>query len=1230
MKLRFAKMMGWLGLALLAFAGAALADSITYPSSGSYTTGWKQISFGDGLQPFLVVAQKFDPALGTLTKVDFTLTGVVDATVSAYNNSLGPLTSTVSESVRLVIFLPPDANQAAVAVTGPDIAQSMTIASHQSQSASTGGPVTSSMSTSTAPIVDGVSYQSITSQAALDKFIGTDPLYVPVEGVAYSGFTDNGNLQTSDVTHGQASFTITYTYTPKASISGKVYEQAGNTGLNGQTVTLTCTAGSCTLPTGCTTWTPCSQTTRNLGGVDGSYSFTGLAAGTYTLVETQPKNYGEGTITVPGGNGGASSVLGASGTSTVAGITVVAGTAYTNYNFGETLGTLSGRVCVGVDGTSECKHGEAGIAGVVVTLSGNVADNATSVCTVIGGANCSQTTAADGSYTFANLPRAGTGGYTVAEQAQTIAPLNAYRDGPVVKGASCGACATTSTSPNDIHGIPFDPDTLPAFTNYNFAELPSPSLSLTKDDHVTTVQAGGTTTYTLTVSNVGTAVTSGAITVVDVLPAGLSIGTGTVTLSGANAASWTCSAAAQVITCTSSAPAITAGGNSIFAFTVNVAVSATGSLTNPAQVGGGGDPLNPTAPTSTTAGQCIGTNAPNRGCAVDTDIVGAPASVSGHVWLNKTAGQTTYSAGNVIPLAGWKVQLLDASGNPVGQPVLTASDGSYSIPVAPGVAYKVEFINPATGTVWGGVQYNPQSDVCPNCKAAGTVINGVQTAGGNIPGLDLPIDPSGVIYDARTGAPVSGATVTVSAPGLTAADTAAGSLTYTTGADGGYQFFFLPSAPKGVTYTLSVTAPNYLPASPASASTIIPPCSNALNVSAGAGYPDPGKVQAATWSASRLSLPRQTACPADNSAASGFATGAATTLYYLSFAVQAGGWSNIMDNHIPLDPLGGGSIFMTKTTPLVNVARGDLVPYTLTATNTLAAALTAYNVVDEIPPGFKYRSGSGQVDGVAAEPAVSGRILTWPGLNFGATGSATAKKTFKLILMVGSGVGDGIYINQTWATNSGNVTASNMASAPVRIVPDPTFDCPDVIGKVFDDKNANGYQDQGEPGIPNVRLATVRGLLVTTDAQGRFHVPCPEIPNEDRGSNFVMKLDDRTLPSGYRLTTENPRDVRITAGKLVKLNFGATIHRVIRIELTDAAFETGKDSLLPDWQKQIDALPRQLTDKPSLVRLAYPPGADDGLRQQRIKALKAQLQKRWQDLNCCYTLVIETEGEGAQ
>src|SRR5690606_36315816 len=144
------------------------------------------------------------------------------------------------------------------------------------------------------------------------------------------------------------------------------------------------------------------------------------------------------------------------------------------------------------------------------------------------------------------------------------------------------------------------------------------------------------------------------------------------------------------------------------------------------------------------------------------------------------------------------------------------------------------------------------------------------------------------------------------------------------------------------------------------------------------------------------------------------------------------------------------------------------------------------------------------------------------------------EKTFRVVLVVGAGVGEGEYTNQTWSALL-SARISNVANAVVRIIPDPVFDCAEIIGKVFDDRNANGYQDDGEPGIPNVRLATARGLLVTTDAEGRFHVPCAAVPNADRGSNLVMKLDERTLPSGFRVTTENPRDVRLTRGKMSKL-----------------------------------------------------------------------------------------------
>jgi len=194
------------------------------------------------------------------------------------------------------------------------------------------------------------------------------------------------------------------------------------------------------------------------------------------------------------------------------------------------------------------------------------------------------------------------------------------------------------------------------------------------------------------------------------------------------------------------------------------------------------------------------------------------------------------------------------------------------------------------------------------------------------------------------------------------------------------------------------------------------------------------------------------------------------------------------------------------------------------------------------------------------------------------------------------------------------------------------FDCSDIIGKVFDDKNANGYQDAGEGGIPNVRLATLNGVLVTSDAEGRYHIACAAIPNEYRGSNFVMKLDERTLPSGFRLTTENPRDVRVTRGKMVKLNFGATIHRVIRVAVGEEAFEAGGTRLRPEWQSRLDGMAQLLTERPSVVRIAYTRGAQESARSAHARgaALEKAIRAQWRAQHSRYPLQVEMEGEARQ
>jgi uncharacterized repeat protein (TIGR01451 family) len=315
-----------------------------------------------------------------------------------------------------------------------------------------------------------------------------------------------------------------------------------------------------------------------------------------------------------------------------------------------------------------------------------------------------------------------------------------------------------------------------------------------------------------------------------------------------------------------------------------------------------------------------------------------------------------------------------------------------------------------------------------------------------------------------------------------------------------------------------------------------------------------------------------------------------------------------------------GVLVLTKSTPLVDVTAGQSVPYTITATNSQNTTLPNISLTDLMPAGFKFRTGSGTVSGQRRDPVLSGRVLTWAHLRF----APGEKETFTLVLTAGAGVAGGDYVNQSTAYNGAtNALISNLATATVRVVGDPTFDCPDLIGKVFDDVNVNGIADPGERGIAGVRLVTAQGLLVTTDAQGRYHIACPTMPG-DMGTNFILKLDERTLPSGYRMTTDNPETIRLTAGKVSKLNFGATIHHVVRIEVNDAAFQ-GNELRVPVLER-VDVLITSMKAQAFVLRVAYAAGSEtDATISLRMQALRDAVAAVWKTRAVSFPLRIEED-----
>ncbi|MEP0962695.1 MAG: SdrD B-like domain-containing protein [Roseobacter sp.] len=333
-----------------------------------------------------------------------------------------------------------------------------------------------------------------------------------------------------------------------------------------------------------------------------------------------------------------------------------------------------------------------------------------------------------------------------------------------------------------------------------------------------------------------------------------------------------------------------------------------------------------------------------------------------------------------------------------------------------------------------------------------------------------------------------------------------------------------------------------------------------------------------------------------------------------------------------------------KTTPLDLVYLGSSVPYTITVTNLSALPVSA-NVVDSLPFGFEYVPGSATLDGTAQEPTVRSTTLTWGNVAL-AVGQV---RTFEIVARVGPSAPTGDLVNTVVAVDPATgAPLSNTAFATVRRDVEAIFDCSDVIGKVFDDVNFDGYQNPlpqttlenqrrlaardelppevealGEPGLPRVRLVTPTGTIITTDEYGRYSVPCAELPR-NMGTNFTLKLDTRSLPTGYRVTTENPRTMRLTAGIMTEMNFGAAIGRVIDIDLTAAAFDT-QNTPVDRLIEGVEQLLPQVATEPSVLRLSYfSEGQEDSKDiRKRLDRLEELIQDRWEEVGK-YRLLVET------
>lgn len=233
---------------------------------------------------------------------------------------------------------------------------------------------------------------------------------------------------------------------------------------------------------------------------------------------------------------------------------------------------------------------------------------------------------------------------------------------------------------------------------------------------------------------------------------------------------------------------------------------------------------------------------------------------------------------------------------------------------------------------------------------------------------------------------------------------------------------------------------------------------------------------------------------------------------------------------------GSADLRIIKTSDRQAAEPGDVVVYRVLVENVGNSIADSVVVTDQLPLGLQYVEESIATDPLTpVSTSAAGRSLRVEFASLEPDQSVTV--AYAALLTPDSVRGDGRNVAQAGATGLSNVTAANQLA----IRPGILADCGTLIGRVFVDKNFDGEQQAGEPGVPNAVIFLDDGNRILTDPEGLFSVQ-----NVISG-NRVGTLDLSSLP-GYSLApnlyriedNSQSRLVRLSPGGLARMNFAVT------------------------------------------------------------------------------------------
>ncbi len=258
--------------------------------------------------------------------------------------------------------------------------------------------------------------------------------------------------------------------------------------------------------------------------------------------------------------------------------------------------------------------------------------------------------------------------------------------------------------------------------------------------------------------------------------------------------------------------------------------------------------------------------------------------------------------------------------------------------------------------------------------------------------------------------------------------------------------------------------------------------------------------------------------------------------------------SKTLSNETQFDPIFGAvspetppetGLEIIKTADRAAAEPGDTVLYRLRVTNTGNEAANPLTITDQLPLGLQFVTGSVQTSPetpeLVGDPSISGNQITF---EFGPLEPNSHLNILYAAVLTPDAI-RGSGVNTAQASAPRFVTVN--ATFQLTIRPGILADCGTIVGRVFVDKNFDGEQQPGEPGVPNAVIFMDDGNRIITDPNGLFSV-INVVSGNRVGTLDLYSLPGYTLaPNIYRLENNSQsRLVRLAPGGLARMNFAVT------------------------------------------------------------------------------------------